>query len=114
MLRRLTAAQAAVRQARLAGGDVVQFAHHVLDPLAHEATGTVDRRYAVAAACGAVLIASQSSSTITDDGEADSYIGPGAVASAASAGQPLSPSPTLCLECLKAAAESGATTVMRG
>jgi len=26
----------------------------------------------------------------------------------------LSPSPTLCLECLKAAAESGATTVMRG
>ncbi|MGY6258830.1 PAAR domain-containing protein [Paraburkholderia caledonica] len=65
-------------------------------------------------ACGAVLIASQSSSTITDDGEADSYIGPAAVASAASAGQPLSPSPTLCLECLKAAAESGATTVMRG
>ncbi|WP_429500673.1 PAAR domain-containing protein (plasmid) [Robbsia andropogonis] len=64
-------------------------------------------------ACGAVLIASQSSSTITDDGEADSYTGAAAVASAASTGQALSPSPTLCLECLKAAAESGATTVMR-
>jgi uncharacterized Zn-binding protein involved in type VI secretion len=66
-------------------------------------------------ACGAVLIASQSSSTITDDGEADSYIGAAAAAaSAASASQPLPPSPTLCVECLKAAAESGATTVMRG
>lgn len=61
-------------------------------------------------ACGAVLIASQSNSTIEDTGEAD----PGHGAAAASAALPLSPSPTLCLECLKAAAESGATTVMRG
>jgi uncharacterized Zn-binding protein involved in type VI secretion len=65
-------------------------------------------------ACGAVLIASQSSATITDDGEADPYTGGVAAASAAAAGGPPPPSPTLCLECLKAAAESGATTVMRG
>lgn len=62
-------------------------------------------------ACGAVLIASQSNSTIEDTGEADPGHGAAAVASAA---LPLAPSPTLCLECLKAAAESGATTVMRG
>ncbi|HIH2744864.1 TPA: PAAR domain-containing protein [Burkholderia lata] len=60
--------------------------------------------------CGAVLIASQSTSTIDDIGEADP--GYGAAASAAVAA--LAPSPTLCLECLKAAAESGATTVTRG
>ena len=73
-----------------------------------------DRDTAVAGmrtACGAVLLASQSSSSITDDGEGDSYTG---AAAAAPVSQPLSPSPTLCLECLKAAAESGATTVMRG
>lgn len=67
-------------------------------------------------ACGAVLIASQSNSTINDIGHADPQQGVGAAASAvaATAATPLSPSPTLCLECLKAAAESGATTVMRG
>lgn len=64
-------------------------------------------------ACGAVLIASQSLSTITDDGETDSYTGAATAVSAALTAQPLSASPTLCLECLKAAAESGATTVMR-
>ena len=65
-------------------------------------------------ACGAVLIASQSNSTINDIGHADRQQGAGAVASAVATAIPLSPSPTLCLECLKAAAESGATTVMRG
>lgn len=62
-------------------------------------------------ACGAVLLASQFTSTIDDTGEADPNHG---AAAAASAALPLAPSPTLCLECLKAAAESGATTVMRG
>lgn len=62
--------------------------------------------------CGAVLIASQSTSTIEDTGEAAPGYGAGAGASAA--GAPLAPSPTLCLEYLKAAAESAATTVMRG
>ena len=66
-------------------------------------------------ACGAVLIASQSNSTITDTGHADPQQAAGAAASvAAVAATALSPSPTLCLECLKAAAESGATTIMRG
>ncbi|WP_057054847.1 PAAR domain-containing protein [Burkholderia pseudomallei] len=67
-------------------------------------------------ACGAVLIASQSNSTIDDTGHAAPQQGAGTPASAAviAVAQPLSPSPTLCLECLKAAAESGATTVMRG
>lgn len=60
--------------------------------------------------CGATLIASQSNSTIEDIGEAD----PGHGAGTAAAVLPFAPSPTLCLECLKAAAESGATTVMRG
>ena len=62
-------------------------------------------------ACGAVLIASQSTSTIDDTGEGNPDHGAAAVSSTA---LPLTPSPTLCLECLKAAAESGATTVMRG
>lgn len=61
--------------------------------------------------CGAVLIASQSNSTIDDIGEADPGYGAGTAATALPL---LAPSPTLCLECLKAAAESGATTVMRG
>jgi uncharacterized Zn-binding protein involved in type VI secretion len=62
-------------------------------------------------ACGAVLIASQSTATIEDTGEGDPSHGASAAAAAV---LQLSPSPTLCLECLKAAAESGATTVMRG
>lgn len=61
-------------------------------------------------ACGAVLIASsQSNTTFEDVGNGNPDDG-----AAASAVPPLPPSPTLCLECLKAAAESGATTVMRG
>lgn len=62
-------------------------------------------------ACGATLIASQSNSTIRDDGEGRASTG---AAAAAVSALGLSPSPTLCLECLKAAAESGATMVMRG
>lgn len=62
-------------------------------------------------ACGAVLIASQSTSTLDDIGEGEPDHG---AATTASAALSLTPSPTLCLECLKAAAESGATTVMRG
>lgn len=78
-----------------------------------------DRDTAVAGmrtACGAILIASQSSDTIDDAGEGSPSLDAGvAVAAAAVAAEPpLSPSPTLCLECLKTAAESGATTVMRG
>ncbi|MFX1735414.1 PAAR domain-containing protein [Paraburkholderia sp. A1RI_3L] len=62
-------------------------------------------------ACGATLVASQSVATIDDVGAGDASHGAGAAVAAA---QSLAPSPTLCLECLKAAAESGATTVMRG
>uniref|UniRef100_E1T7J5 PaaR motif-containing protein n=1 Tax=Burkholderia sp. (strain CCGE1003) TaxID=640512 RepID=E1T7J5_BURSG len=62
-------------------------------------------------ACGATLIASQSNSTISDEGQGQAYTG---AAAAAAGAQAPSPSPTLCLECLIAAAKSGATTVMRG
>ncbi|EDT09879.1 PAAR domain-containing protein [Paraburkholderia graminis] len=62
-------------------------------------------------ACGATLIASQSSSALSDDGQGQAHTG---AALAAATALPLSPSPTLCLERLKAAAESGATMVMRG
>ncbi|MEX3956887.1 PAAR domain-containing protein [Trinickia sp. EG282A] len=62
-------------------------------------------------ACGATLIASQSNSTISDEGEA--HASTGAAAATAATALPLSPSPTLCLECLKAAAQSGATMIMR-
>jgi len=67
-------------------------------------------------ACGAILIASQSGDTINDMGEGNTSLGAGAAVAAAAvaAEPPLSPSPTICLECLKAAAESGATTVTRG
>jgi len=64
-------------------------------------------------ACGATLIASQSNSTISDDGEGHANTRAAVVAAAATA-MPLSPTPTLCLECLIAAAKSGATMVMRG
>lgn len=63
-------------------------------------------------ACGATLIASQSNSTLSDDCQGQASTG-GAIAVAAAA-LPLSPTPTLCLECLIAAAKSGATMVMRG
>jgi len=67
-------------------------------------------------ACGAVLVASQSNSTIEDTGQAAPQQRAAAAASSAAGpvALPLAPPPTLCLQCLKAAAESGATTVMRG
>jgi hypothetical protein len=61
-------------------------------------------------ACGAVLIASQSTSTIDDIG----FGKPNAGASTTAAGSPLVLSPGLCLECLKAAAQNAATMVARG
>lgn len=67
------------------------------------------------ATCGAVLIASQSLMTIEDSGEGEPYRGGGAGADAGLADvESLGPEPTLCVECLRAATESGATTVMRG
>lgn len=63
-------------------------------------------------ACGATLIASQSNSTISDEG--DGHASTGAAVAATATALPLSPTPTLCLDCLIAAAKSGATMVMRG
>ncbi|MFM0649461.1 PAAR domain-containing protein [Paraburkholderia bryophila] len=65
--------------------------------------------------CGAVLISSQSRMTIEDSGEVDAYRGGGDADDARSADvQSFGSAPTLCVECLRAATESGATTVMRG
>ena len=64
-------------------------------------------------ACGATLIASQSSATFDDVGSGEATSG-GAVAAVAAAAAALAPSPTLCLECLKAAAENAATMIARG
>lgn len=64
-------------------------------------------------ACGATLIASQSSATFDDVGSGEATSG-GAVAAAAATAAALTPSPTLCLECLKAAAENAATMIARG
>ncbi|WP_105508490.1 PAAR domain-containing protein [Paraburkholderia sp. BL21I4N1] len=61
------------------------------------------------ATCGAVLIASQSRMTIEDRGEIEPDRGGGE-----SDVRSIGPEPTLCVECLRAATESGATTVMRG
>ncbi|MBN3848726.1 PAAR domain-containing protein [Paraburkholderia sp. Ac-20342] len=63
-------------------------------------------------ACGAVLIASQHSATISDEG-VESYGSAAAIASATASGASLAPSQTLCLECLKAAAANGSTMVPR-
>ncbi|TKC83814.1 PAAR domain-containing protein [Trinickia terrae] len=60
-------------------------------------------------ACGAVLIASQSSMSLDDVGSGEASTSAGAVA----ATTPLAPSSTLCLECLKAAAENAATMIAR-
>ncbi|QBL88024.1 PAAR domain-containing protein [Burkholderia pseudomallei] len=64
-------------------------------------------------ACGAELIASQGTGTIddVDSGERGDGGLPGGSAAAAAA---VAPSPTLCLECLKAAAKNAATMVVRG
>jgi hypothetical protein len=65
-------------------------------------------------ACGATLIASQSDATIDDPGNADPYAGGGVAASIASAAAAMAPSQTLCLECLKSAAENALSMVARG
>ncbi|NYH21475.1 putative Zn-binding protein involved in type VI secretion [Paraburkholderia bryophila] len=65
------------------------------------------------ATCGAVLIASQSRMTIEDSGEVDLSRRDGIGTGSADV-QSFGPAPTLCVECLRAATESGATTVMRG
>ncbi|WP_321868090.1 PAAR domain-containing protein [Paraburkholderia tropica] len=65
-------------------------------------------------ACGATLIASQSEATIDDTGDADPYAGDGAAASIASAAAKMTPSQTLCLECLESAAKNALSMVARG
>ncbi|MCA8018593.1 PAAR domain-containing protein [Burkholderia metallica] len=64
-------------------------------------------------ACGATLIASQSSATFDDVGSGEATTG-GASAAVAATAAALAPSPTLCLECLTAAAENAATMIARG
>ncbi|NTX28682.1 PAAR domain-containing protein [Burkholderia pyrrocinia] len=64
-------------------------------------------------ACGATLIASQSSATLDDVGSGEATTG-GSVSAVAATAAALAPSPTLCLECLKAAAENAATMIARG
>jgi hypothetical protein len=62
-------------------------------------------------ACGAVLIATQSTATIDDIGLGKPNAAAG---SGTAAAPPIAASPGLCLECLKAAAENAATMVARG
>ncbi|ACQ96902.1 hypothetical protein M218_12200 [Burkholderia pseudomallei MSHR338] len=65
-------------------------------------------------ACGAELIASQGTGTIDDVGAGERGDGGSPGGSAAAAATAVAPSPTLCLECLKAAAKKAATMVARG
>ncbi|WP_029444646.1 PAAR domain-containing protein [Burkholderia pseudomallei] len=60
-------------------------------------------------ACGAELIASQGTGTIDDVGAGER--GDGGSRGSAAAAATVAPSPTLCLECLKAAAKNAATMV---
>ncbi|MBU9368946.1 PAAR domain-containing protein [Burkholderia multivorans] len=76
----------------------------------HQIAGRETAIEGMKTACGATLIASQSSATLDDVGAGEATTG-GAVAAAATA---LAPSPTLCLECLKSAAENAATMIARG
>ncbi|MDN7813756.1 PAAR domain-containing protein [Burkholderia gladioli] len=62
-------------------------------------------------ACGATLIASQHAMSLDDIGAGVASTGAAITAPVA---QALAPSPTLCLECLKAAAANAATMVARG
>ncbi|WP_186028273.1 PAAR domain-containing protein [Burkholderia gladioli] len=64
-------------------------------------------------ACGAVLIASQSTNTIDDDGEADAYIDGHDNIVAAATAFPSSP-PTLCHACMTTAARNAMTMIVRG
>ncbi|KVN30957.1 hypothetical protein WJ63_06775 [Burkholderia pyrrocinia] len=76
----------------------------------HQVAGRDTAVEGMKTACGATLIASQSSASLDDVGAGEATTG-GAAAAAAAA---LAPSPTLCLECLKAAAENAATMIARG
>ncbi|WP_080404496.1 PAAR domain-containing protein [Burkholderia ubonensis] len=76
----------------------------------HQIAGRETAIEGMKTACGATLIASQSSASLDDIGSGEASTG-GAVAAPATA---LAPSPTLCLECLKAAAENAATMIARG
>ncbi|WP_080420671.1 PAAR domain-containing protein [Burkholderia ubonensis] len=76
----------------------------------HQIAGRETAIEGMKTACGATLIASQSSASLNDIGSGEASTG-GAVAAPATA---LAPSPTLCLECLKAAAENATTMIARG
>ncbi|WP_186229948.1 PAAR domain-containing protein [Burkholderia gladioli] len=76
----------------------------------HQIAGRDTAIHGMKTACGATLIASQLSMTLDDVGAGEAMTG-GAVAAAAAA---LAPSSTLCLECLKSAAENAATMIARG
>ncbi|MGN3966498.1 PAAR domain-containing protein [Burkholderia gladioli] len=75
----------------------------------HQIAGRDTAIQGMKTACGATLIASQSATTLDDVGAGEAMTG-GAVAAAAG----LAPSSTLCLECLKSAAENAATMIARG
>ncbi|MGN4068262.1 PAAR domain-containing protein [Burkholderia gladioli] len=75
----------------------------------HQIAGRDTAIQGMKTACGATLIASQLATTLDDVGAGEAMTG-GAVAAAAG----LAPSSTLCLECLKSAAENAATMIARG
>ncbi|MBU9176931.1 PAAR domain-containing protein [Burkholderia gladioli] len=76
----------------------------------HQIAGRDTAIQGMKTACGATLIASQSSTTLDDLGAGEAMTG-GAVAAAA---KELAPSSTLCLECMKSATENAATMIARG
>ncbi|WP_186019096.1 PAAR domain-containing protein [Burkholderia gladioli] len=75
----------------------------------HQIAGRDTAIQGMKTACGARLVASQSATTLDDVGAGEAMTG-GAVAAATG----LAPSSTLCLECLKSAAENAATMIARG
>ncbi|WP_186069223.1 PAAR domain-containing protein [Burkholderia gladioli] len=76
----------------------------------HQIAGRDTAIQGMKTACGATLIAGQSSTTLDDVGAGDAITG-GAVAASVTG---LAPSSTLCLECLRSAAENAATMIARG
>ncbi len=75
----------------------------------HQIAGRDTAIQGMKTACGATLIASQSATTLDDVGAGEAITGGAAAAATA-----LAPSSTLCLECLKSAAENAATMIARG
>ncbi|URV26497.1 PAAR domain-containing protein [Burkholderia gladioli] len=75
----------------------------------HQIAGRDTAIQGMKTACVATLIASQSATTLDDIGAGEVMTG-GAVAAATG----LASSSTLCLECLKSAAENAATMIARG